>query len=184
MSVSLLEHVNTLTTACIKRVSVLTIVDGCIKHVNALTTVDGCVFVSGEHVSALTTLDGCVFLSVGTCHCFDHCALMCLCILWKISMLLSLWMGVSVSLVERISAPTIVDGSICVSGGTYQCSNHCGWVCMCLWWNISVLISLWMCVYVFPVQYVSALATVDGCVFVSGGTFQCSDHCGFVCLYL
>ena len=76
MSVSLLEHVSTLNTACIKHVSSLTIVDGCITHVNALTTVEGCIFVSSEHVSVLTTLDVCVCAPVGIFQCSDHCGWM------------------------------------------------------------------------------------------------------------
>ena len=47
-------------------------------------------------------------------------------------MLLSLWMGVSVSLVEHVSALTTVDGCICVSGVIYQCSDNSGWVCLYL----------------------------------------------------
>ena len=67
-------------------------------------------------------------------------------------MLLQLWMGVSVSLVEHVSCLTIEDGCfkhfsavttvdwcVCVSSGTFQCSDYCGLVCLYLWWNMSVL---------------------------------------------
>ena len=142
MSVSLLENVSTLTTACIKHVSVLTIVDGCIKHVNALTTVDCSVF--GEQVTALITVDWCVCVSCGKFQCSDHCGWVCLHLWWNISVLLQLWMGVCVSLVEHVSCLTIEDGCfkhgyVCVSFGTCHCSYHCGWVCLCLCWNISML---------------------------------------------
>ena len=65
---------------------------------------------------------------------------------------LQLWKCVSVSLVEHVSGLTIEDGCIkqvnavttadgCtfVSVGTWQCSYQCGLVCLCLWWNISML---------------------------------------------
>ena len=41
--------------------------------------------------------------------------------------------------VKHVSAVTTVDGYVCVSVGTCQCSYHCGLVCLCLWWNISML---------------------------------------------
>ena len=111
MSVSLVEHVSALTTA-----------NGCIKHVSVLTTMDGCVCVSGE-----------------TCQCSNHCGLVCLCLWWNISVPLSLWMGVSVSLVEHVSALTTVDGCICISGAICQCSDHSGWMFLYLWCNMAVL---------------------------------------------
>ena len=67
-------------------------------------------------------------------------------------MLLQLWMGVSVSLVElvsgltiedgcikHVSAVTTVDGCICISGATWQCSDQCGWVCLSICWKMSLL---------------------------------------------
>ena len=48
-------------------------------------------------------------------------------------------MGASLSLVEYISALTTVDVRVCGSGATCQCFEHCGWVSLCLCWNMSVL---------------------------------------------
>ena len=100
-----------------------------VQYVSALTTVDGCVCISGviwqcsdqcgwvclsiyllEHVTALITVDLCVCVSCGKCQCSDHCGWVCLCLWWNISVLLQLWMGVSVSLVEHVSGLTIEDG--------------------------------------------------------------------------
>ena len=116
----------------------------------------------------------------------------------------------AVSLAENDSALTTVDGCVCVSGGTCQCSDHCGRVCLCLWYKMSVLCSMWMGVYVSLVEHVSALTTVHGCVkhvspliSVVGcavslvehvrsltivewvcQTCQCSDNYGWECLCL
>ena len=64
-------------------------------------------------------------------------------------MLCPLWMGVSVSLVEHFSALITLDGCVsalisvdwcdCVYGGTFQCPDHCGFVGLYLWRNMSVL---------------------------------------------
>ena len=58
-------------------------------------------------------------------------------------------MGVAVSLVQLVNALTNVDGHVCVSGGTCQCFNHCGW-------GLSLI------------QNVRALTNVDGSVCISG----------------
>ena len=130
-----------------------------------------------EHVSALITVNLCVCVSCGTfqcsdhyewlyqtCQCSDHYGWVCLCLCWNISVLLSLWMGVSVSLVEHVSAVTTVDGCICVSLAIYRCSDHSGWIYLYLWWNMSVLWPLWMGVSVSLVQHGSALTNVAVCL--------------------
>ena len=73
-------------------------------------------------------------------------------------MLLQLWIVVSVYLLEHVTALITVDLCVCVSCGKFQCSDHCGGMCPCLWWNISVLLQLWMGLT------------------VSLGTCQWSDH--------
>ena len=80
-----------------------------------------------EHVSAQITVDGCVCVSGGICQCCDHGGWVCLCLWWNMSVLCPLWMGVSVSLVEHVSALITVDLYVCE------------WVYLCLWWNMSVL---------------------------------------------
>ena len=84
MSVSLVEHVNALTTVdgCVCfSVGTCQFSDHCglvclwmgmsmslVEHVSALITVDGCV----KHVSALTTVDECVCVTGATGQCSDH----------------------------------------------------------------------------------------------------------------
>ena len=87
-----------------------------------------------EHVIALTTVDVYVCAYDGTGQSCDDCGWVLLCLWCNMSMLCPLWMGVSVSLLEYFIALTMVDGCVCVSGGTCQYSVHCGWVyqiCLC-----------------------------------------------------
>ena len=72
-----------------------------------------------------------------------------------------MWLGVSFYLLEHVTALITVDWCVCVSCGKFQCSDHYGWVCLCLWWNISVLLQLWIGVSVFLVEYVSGLTIED-----------------------
>ena len=101
---------------------------------------------------------------------------MCLC--WNMAVLSSLWMGVSVSLVEHVIALTTVDVYVCAYDGTGQSCDHCGWVLLCLWCNMSMLRPQCMGVSVSLLEYVIALTMVDRCVCVSGGICQHSDHWG------
>ena len=38
--------------------------------------------------------------------------------------------GESVFLAQLVSALTTVSGCVCVSGAKCQCIDHCGWVCL------------------------------------------------------
>ena len=97
-----------------------------VQHVIAVITVDGVYVSLVQHVSALTTVDGCICVSGGTCQCFNHCGWGCLCFCCYILVLLPLLVGVSVSLVQNVSALTTVDGCVCISGGICQRSDQCG----------------------------------------------------------
>ena len=66
----------------------------------------------------------------------------------------------SVSVVQHVSALTNVDGCVYASGGTCQCSDNCGWVCL---EHVSSLTIVDGCA-----KHVSAMTTMDGCGCVPG----------------
>ena len=93
-----------------------------------------------EQVSAVITVDGCVCVSgehVSALTTVDGC-------------------------IKHVNAPTPVELGVCVSVGTCQCSDHCGWVRLCLWCNTSMC----MGVSVSLVAHITALITLDGWVCV------------------
>ena len=96
-----------------------------VQHVIAVTAVDGVYVSLVQYVSALITVDVCICVYGGNCQCFSHCGWGCLCFWCYMLDLLPLLVGVSVSLVQNVSALTTVDGCVCVSVGTYQCCCHC-----------------------------------------------------------